>query len=80
MAFVLVFSGALVADANEVEQVVGAQLAPSESKIENVTIRVDISDQEMVVLLNGVERHRWPVSTGEQVRWTPKGKYVPYWL
>ncbi|MDR9392712.1 MAG: L,D-transpeptidase [Roseovarius sp.] len=40
-----------------------------------VDVRIDLSDQEMTVALNGAPTHRWPVSTARAGKVTPVGLY-----
>jgi L,D-transpeptidase catalytic domain len=42
-----------------------------------VLIYIDKTDQQMTVSLDGVERYRWPVSTGRAGYSTPSGTYTP---
>jgi lipoprotein-anchoring transpeptidase ErfK/SrfK len=42
-----------------------------------IEARIDISEQKMVVLQNGLPRHTWPVSTGRRGYITPTGSYRP---
>lgn len=43
----------------------------------NVTVRVDISRQDMAVRVDGKEIHIWPVSTARPGYRTPTGTYKP---
>lgn len=45
-----------------------------------ILARVDISEQEMIVMLNGKGLFRWPVSTARPGKITPTGTWNPYWL
>jgi hypothetical protein len=49
-----------------------AAASPSDAKI---LIEIDKSAQQMVVSVDGVERHQWPVSTGRLGHDTPEGSY-----
>ncbi len=39
--------------------------------------RVDLTKQRMLVMVNGVQRYSWPVSTGRKGYITPTGTYRP---
>ncbi|MFG1479264.1 L,D-transpeptidase [Xanthobacter sp. V4C-4] len=43
----------------------------------DVLARVDLSTQRMTILVNGVPRHSWPVSTARRGYVTPTGAYRP---
>jgi hypothetical protein len=43
-----------------------------------VVITVDKSAQEMTVVVDGVQRWRWPVSTGRRGYATPSGRYTAF--
>ena len=43
-----------------------------------VSITVDKDNQEMTVAVDGVERYRWPVSTGNPSHETPNGKFQTF--
>jgi hypothetical protein len=43
-----------------------------------VSIAIDKSAQQMTVAVDGVERYRWPVSTGRSGYDTPAGAYTPF--
>lgn len=51
-----------------------------ETKAANLTARVDISQQVMVVTHRGRVKYRWKVSTGRKGYYTPTGTYSPKWL
>jgi lipoprotein-anchoring transpeptidase ErfK/SrfK len=40
-----------------------------------LVVRIDLSDQEMTVLLDQAPAHRWPVSTARAGKFTPTGLY-----
>lgn len=42
----------------------------------NIVINIDKSTQEMTVFLDGIEQHRWPVSTGTRGYSTPSGSFT----
>lgn len=46
----------------------------------DVVVRIDLSDQQMSVAVNGWVRHRWPVSTARRGKITPVGDYQPQFL
>lgn len=48
--------------------------------IETIVAHVDISNQRMIVELDGVERFTWVVSTAREGKETPRGTYSAYWL
>jgi lipoprotein-anchoring transpeptidase ErfK/SrfK len=41
-----------------------------------IVINIDKTKQKMSVLLNGVEKYKWPVSTGRPSYFTPSGDYA----
>jgi hypothetical protein len=43
-----------------------------------VSITVDKDNQQMTVAVDGVERYRWPVSTGNPSHETPNGKFQTF--
>ena len=51
-----------------------AQLAPNAPTI---VINIDKTKQRMTVLLDGVQRYDWPVSTGKAGYSTPSGSFTP---
>src|SRR4051812_6947747 len=55
--------------------VAGAILFTGHSAQANVAITVDKNSQTMTVAVDGVERYRWPVSTGIPSRETPSGNF-----
>jgi len=55
--------------------VAGAMLFAGHSAQANVAITVDKNSQTMTVAVDGVERYRWPVSTGIPSRETPNGNF-----
>jgi len=48
--------------------------------VETIVAHVDISDQRMIIELDGVERFAWEVSTAREGKETPRGTYGAYWL
>src|SRR3954462_2233366 len=52
-----------------------AMLFAGHSAQANVAITVDKNNQTMTVAVDGVERYRWPVSTGIPSRETPSGNF-----
>ncbi|MBZ0130969.1 MAG: L,D-transpeptidase [Rhodobacteraceae bacterium] len=46
----------------------------------DVVVRIDLSEQQMSVAVNGWVRHRWPVSTARRGKITPVGDYKPQFL
>ena len=57
-----------------------APLSSASAIAANLIAKVDISTQTMVVSHNGVEKYRWPVSTGRKGYSTPTGTYSAQWL
>jgi len=55
--------------------VAGAMLFAGHAAQANVAITVDKNSQTMTVAVDGVERYRWPVSTGIPSRETPNGNF-----
>src|SRR3982750_1668371 len=55
--------------------IAGAVLFAGHSAQANVAITVDKNSQTMTVAVDGVERYRWPVSTGIPSRETPSGNF-----
>src|SRR4051795_13748125 len=55
--------------------IAGAMLFAGHSAQANVAITVDKNPQTMTVAVDGVERYRWPVSTGIPSRETPSGNF-----
>jgi len=55
--------------------VAGAMLFAGHSAQANVAITVDKNSQTMTVAVDGVERYRWPVSSGIPSRETPNGSF-----
>jgi len=45
-----------------------------------IVAMVDISEQEMVVAVDGKGVHKWPVSTARPGKRTPRGVYTAQWL
>ena len=48
--------------------------------IETIAVHVDISDQRMIIELDGVKQFTWDVSTAREGKETPRGTYGAYWL
>ena len=64
---------------SEASNVVGAP--PGSSTATNkpvlaIVINIDKTRQRMRILLNGVEKYKWPVSTGRPSYFTPSGSYT----
>ena len=57
-----------------------ALLLPVALSAQPLRVVVDVSDQEMVVLWDHHEIHRWPVSTARPGKWTPRGTFAPQTL
>lgn len=55
---------------------VGAEAVVPEAPKSSVLIDIDKSTQEMTVFVDGIEQHRWPVSTGTRGYSTPSGTYT----
>jgi len=55
--------------------VAGVMLFASSAAQANISITVDKNSQTMTVAVDGVERYRWPVSTGIPSYETPNGSY-----
>ncbi len=55
-------------------------LAPVMARADELIAHIDISDQQMTVLLDGVELYRWPVSTARAGKRTPRGIFIPEFL
>src|SRR5436309_135960 len=55
--------------------IAAAMLFAGQSAQANVAITVDKNTQTMTVAADGVERYRWPVSTGIPSRETPSGNF-----
>lgn len=49
---------------------------PSSPAAAPLEVRIDLSDQEMTVVENGVATHVWPVSTARPGKATPKGVFT----
>ncbi|MBV7409150.1 L,D-transpeptidase [Maritimibacter sp. DP1N21-5] len=45
-----------------------------------VVVRVDVSEQKLTVIQNGVRLYDWPVSTARTGKWTPRGTFQPQWF
>jgi lipoprotein-anchoring transpeptidase ErfK/SrfK len=46
----------------------------------DVVAHISLSQQKMTVIVDGVERHRWPVSTARRGKVTPVGSFRPQTL
>ena len=55
--------------------IAAATLFASHSAQANVAITIDKNSQTMTVAVDGVQRYRWPVSTGIPSRETPNGSF-----
>jgi lipoprotein-anchoring transpeptidase ErfK/SrfK len=53
-----------------------AALEPVKPAGKPILVNVDKSTQEMTVFVDGIEEHRWPVSTGTYGYTTPSGNYT----
>lgn len=53
---------------------------PAVPAVPAVHVIVDVSDQRMTVLRDGVAHHDWPVSTARKGKWTPRGTFRPQTL
>ena len=51
--------------------------AGSKAEAASVVARIDLSEQEMLVFVNGVPMHSWPVSTARRGYRTPVGTFRP---
>ena len=47
---------------------------------EALRVEIDLSDQEMWVMQDGIVQHVWPVSTAREGKVTPVGTFTPYLL
>ena len=56
-----------------------AQVAPNSTNpaAPTIVINIDKTKQKMTVLLDGVQRYDWPVSTGKAGYSTPSGSFTP---
>ena len=52
-------------------------LTPIATWAAELETRIDLSDQEMTVVLGGVTVFKWPVSTARPGKVTPTGTFVP---
>lgn len=48
--------------------------------VATVVAHVSLSEQKMTVVVDGIERHRWPVSTARRGKVTPVGSFKPQTL
>jgi lipoprotein-anchoring transpeptidase ErfK/SrfK len=71
MSRVLWFTAALV---------LAALLNIAPVKAADVIAHVSLSEQKMTVVVDGVERHSWPVSTARRGKRTPTGTFRPQTL
>ena len=60
--------------------VAATEAPPPDAAIPAVHVIVDVSDQRMTVLRDGVAYHVWPVSTARKGKWTPRGTFRPQTL
>ena len=63
--------------------VTGAQASErlsTSGRSDQITIRIDKSDQEMTVMQGGRRLYNWPVSTGAAGYDTPTGTWQPTWF
>ena len=63
-------------DDSEVEGTDPSPDTAAEAPKSSVVINIDKSIQEMTVFVDGIEQHRWPVSTGTRGYSTPSGTYT----
>jgi lipoprotein-anchoring transpeptidase ErfK/SrfK len=54
-----------------------AAMAGLTSARADVVAHVSLTEQKMTVVVDGVERHAWPVSTARRGKVTPTGRYRP---
>jgi len=52
----------------------------SSGQSDQIVIRVDVSEQQMLVLRGGRRLYTWPVSTAGEGHETPRGTYQPQWF
>jgi len=57
---------------------VGTQALPD--NIDAIVAKVDISDQRMIVDIDGTQMFAWDVSTARDGKETPRGTFGAYWL
>ena len=55
-------------------------LAAQPASAERLEVRIDISDQEMLVSRDGKPLYRWAVSTARKGKYTPRGAWHPQFL
>ncbi len=55
--------------------IVAMALMPLPAVSAELLARIDLSDQDMTVFLDGKARYRWPVSTARQGKVTPRGLF-----
>ncbi|MCT4655341.1 MAG: L,D-transpeptidase [Cohaesibacter sp.] len=58
-----------------VSLLLGASITPSHAG--TVKVKIDISEQKMHVYVNGVKKHKWPISTARRGYRTPIGNFRP---
>ena len=54
-----------------------AEPEPAKPAGKPILINIDKTNQEMTVFIDGIEEHRWPVSTGMRGYSTPSGNFKP---
>jgi hypothetical protein len=66
-------------NANVCAEKTAVQLAPQaiNPAAPTIVINIDKTKQRMTILLDGVQRYDWPVSTGKAGYSTPSGSYTP---
>ena len=57
-----------------------AERFSSSGRADQIVIRVDVSDQQMIVLRGGRRLYTWPVSTAGEGHVTPRGTWQPQWF
>jgi hypothetical protein len=69
-------------NANVCAEKTAVQLAPLaiNPAAPTIVINIDKTKQRMTVLLDGVQRYDWPVSTGKAGYSTPSGSYIPIFM
>ncbi|MDU8927469.1 L,D-transpeptidase [Alisedimentitalea sp. MJ-SS2] len=53
----------------------GLLALPTLTAAGEIGVHIDLSDQEMIIALDGHEYYRWPVSTARRGKFTPVGTY-----
>jgi lipoprotein-anchoring transpeptidase ErfK/SrfK len=69
-------SGAAKPGASDEAPAAAKSEAPAKPPGKPILITIDKTTQEMTVLVDGIEEHRWPVSTGAYGYTTPSGSYT----